>query len=178
LETSLIMKQLALRILPLLLLAAATSHAEPGKIGYVDMQKVLDESKMGQEAQKSLEEQFSGKQQKLTKEEQSIRRLQQTLQKDQALMSQEELDKRKTEIQERVKMLQREATQVQQELAKEQNKLGGAILGPTREIIEAVAKDKQVSAIFERRQSGLLYIDETLDLTAEVIKRLDAKEKK
>lgn len=172
------MKQLTLRVVPLLLLAASAAHAEPGKIGYVNMQKVLDESKMGQEAQESLKEQFSGKQQKFAKEEQTILGLQQALQKDQALMSQEELDKRMAEIQERVKKLQLEATQVQQELAKEQNKLGGAIMEPARGIIEAVAKDKQVSAVFERRQSGLLYVDEGLDLTAEVIKRLDAQKKK
>jgi Skp family chaperone for outer membrane proteins len=35
-----------------------------------------------------------------------------------------------------------------------------------------------MSAVFERRQSGLLFIDSALDLTPEVIKQLDAKSKK
>jgi outer membrane protein len=173
------MKPLVRRILPLLFLVTATSQAaEPVSIGYVDMQTILDKSKMGQQAQAALKEEFSGRQQKFVEEEKSIRQLQETLKKDQALMSQAELDKRKAEIQGRAKKLQQEAGQAQQELVREQNKLGSAILGPTQAIIAAVAKEKRVSAIFERRQSGLLYIDEGLDLTPEVIKRLDAQKKK
>jgi len=168
------------RLLPLvlsLLLTTPINAAEPVSIGYVDMQVVLDKSKMGQEAQKALQKKFSGRQQKLAEEEQAIRQLQQTLARDQALMSQAELDKKNAEIRERIQALQRKAARMQRELAQEQNKLGSAILKPAQEIVTALAKDRQVFAVFERRQSGLLYIDEGLDLTAEVIKRLNAKEK-
>jgi outer membrane protein len=173
------MKQLVRYVFPpLLLLATSSIAANPGSIGYVNMQVVLDKSKMGQEAQDALKQKFSGRQQKFAEEDQSIRRLQETLKRDQALMSQTELDKRKAEIQERISKLRQEAGKAQQELVQEQNKLGNAILGPTQAIITALAKEKQVSAVFERRQSGLLYIDEGLDLTAEVIRRLDSQKKK
>lgn len=172
------MKLLVTCILPFLFLLATTPHAaEPGSIGYVDMQVVLDKSKMGQEAHASLEEKFAGRENKLTEEEQSILRMQNTLNRDQALMSEEELDKKKAEIQGRIGKLRQEAAKAQQELAAEQQKLGKAILEPAGATIEAVAKDKGVTAVFERRQSGLLYIDEGLDLTAEVVKRLDAQQK-
>jgi outer membrane protein len=179
LEEFAIMKLLARCILPLLFLAATASAAtQPGSIGYVDMQVILDKSAMGKEAQATLKEKFSGRQAEFAEEEQEIRRLQGTLQRDQALMSQAELDKKKAELQERVKKLQQKGAKAQRELLEEQNKLGKAILGPAEAIITAVAKEKKVSAVFERHQSGLLYIDQALDLTAEVIKRLDAKKKK
>jgi len=162
----------------LLSLTTVVYASEPGKIGYVDMQIVIDQSDMGKQAQEELKEEFGPRQEELAKEEQSIRQLQQTFARDQALMSQSELDKKTSEIQKRIKELQAKAAKAQQELAREQNKLGGEILRPTRDIIAKVAKDKQVAVVFERRQSGLLYIDKGLDLTPEVIKGLNAQKKK
>ncbi|MEA3276633.1 MAG: OmpH family outer membrane protein [Pseudomonadota bacterium] len=167
------MKQLA--SLFILLLATAVCAAESATIGYVDMQQVIEQSKMGQQAQETLKEKFDGKQKALAEEEQAIRALQQNLARDEALMSQTELDKKKGELQQRIQAFQKQAAAAQQELLTEQNKLGGEILSPAQEVIAEVAKEKGIPSIFERRQSGLLYIDESLDLTAEVIRRLDAR---
>jgi outer membrane protein len=171
------MKQLV-PLLLLLLLATPALAVEPGPIGYVDMQTVLDKSKMGQKAQQKLKDKFDGKKQEFAEEEQTIRQMQQTLARDEALMSQTELDKKTAEIQKLVDAFQKKAAEAQQELVKEQNKLGAEILKPVEGIIAAVAKDNKVSTVFERRQSGLLYADESVDLTPEVIKRLDAQGKK
>jgi outer membrane protein len=171
------MKQLVPLILPFLLSTPALA-AESGAIGYVDMQVVLDKSKMGQQAQQALKKKFEGKQQEFAKEEQSLRQMQQTLARDQALMSQTELDKKKAELEKLIGAFQKKATEAQQALVQEQNKLAAEILEPAQAIVAAAAKENKVSAVFERRQSGLLYIDDGLDLTADVIKRLDAKSKK
>jgi len=170
------MKRRILFIFPFLfLLVTPVQAAKSGKIGYVNMQEVIDKSKLGRQAQETLKEKFGDRRQKLAKEQQSILQLQQTLNKDKALMSQKELDKKTAGLRERKKKFQRQEAGLQQEVAQEENKLAKQILEPAPAIIAAVAKDKQVSAVFERRQSGLLYIDDGLDLTAEVIKRLDAK---
>ncbi|WP_133510831.1 OmpH family outer membrane protein [Candidatus Thiosymbion oneisti] len=170
------MKQRILFILPFLcLLMTPVQAAKPGKIGYVNMQEVIDKSKLGRQAQETLKKKFGDRQQELAKEQQSIQQLQQTFDKDKALMSKKELDKKTAEIRERKKKFQQKVAQLQKEVAQEENKLANRILEPTPAIIAAVAKNKQVSAVFERRQSGLLYIDDGLDLTAEVIKRLNAK---
>jgi outer membrane protein len=168
------MKQLAPLFLSLLLAAPAFA-AETTRIGYVDIQAVLEQSKAGKKAQDTLKEKFAGRQQEFAKEEQELRALQQTLARDQALMSQAELDKRKGELQERARAFQEKAAKAQQELNEEQNKLGAAILEPAQKLIGEIAKEKKVSAIFERGQSGLLYIDDGLDLTADLIKKLDAR---
>jgi len=171
------MQRLVLFILPFLLIAPVQA-AQPVMIGYVNMQEVIDKSEPGRQAQETLKEKFGDEQRELAREQLAIRQLQETLDKDKVLMSQKELDKKTVEIQERKKAFQQKMTRFQQELAQEENKLANRILGPAPAIIAAVAKDKRVSAVFERRQSSLLYIDEGLDLTAEVIKRLDARSKK
>ena len=162
----------------LILFTASVHAAEIGSIGYVDMQLVLDESDMGKQAQQALKEKFSGRQEALAVEEQSIRQMQQTLARDQALMSQAELDKKTAEIDERIRAFQQKAAEAQQDFTQEQSKLGNEILGPVEGIIETVAQEKKLSAIFERRQSGFLYVAPGIDLTAEVIKRLNAQGKK
>lgn len=171
------MKQLVPLIIPFLL-STPVLAAEPKAIGYVDMQVVLDKSKMGQQAQQALKKKFEGRQQEFAKEEQSLRQMQQTLARDQALMSQTELDKKKAELEKRIGAFQKNATEAQQELVQEQNKLAAEILKPAQALVATVAKENKISAVFERQQSGLLYIDNGLDLTADVIKRLDAKGKK
>jgi hypothetical protein len=43
-----------------------------------------------------------------------------------------------------------------------------------REIIESVAREKGLQLLFSQADSGLVWADTGLDLTAEVIRRLDA----
>lgn len=162
----------------LLALAVPPLAAEAASLGYVDMQKVIEESKLGQKARETLKAKFEGKQQAFAEEEKSIRQLQQTLARDQALMSQAELNKKKGEIEGRIQEFQKKAAVVQKELNEEQSRLGGEVVAPAEKVIAALSKEKKLSVVFERRQAGLLYIDEALNLTAEVIKRLDATGKK
>jgi len=164
-----------------LLLAAVCAPlaaAEPITIGYVDMQRVIEESKLGKQAFAALQEKYAEPQAALEKEEKSILQLQQSLAREGALMSQAELDKRKAEFQERVNQIQRKAAMAQQELSQDQAKLGGGIIKPAQEIITELGKERKLTAIFERSQSGLLYVEADKNLTDEVIKRLDAKNPK
>jgi outer membrane protein len=171
------MKQLASVFLLLTFLSPAFG-AEASSIGYVDMQRVLEQSEMGKQANETLKQKFGPSQQALAEEEQAIRQLQQKTSRDAALMSQEELDKRTSEIQERLRQLQQKAMATQQELAKDQAQLGNEVIKPAQEVIAELAKEMKLSAVFERAQSGLLYIQDELNLTDEVIKRLNARTKK
>jgi outer membrane protein len=162
-------------LVALALFSSPLLAADAGPIGYVDMQRVIEQSKLGKQAEATLKEKFSDPQAELQKEQQAIRQLQETTSRDAALMSEAELEKRKKELQERVAKLQRDAATAQQELAQEQAKLGAGIIRPAQEIIAELAKEKELSAVFERGQSGLLYIEDGLNLTDEVVKRLNAR---
>ena len=166
------MKRLA--TLFVLITLTATVHAvEPVTIGYVDMQRVIEESQMGKEARATLEKKYREPQKRLSEEEQAIRELQQKTNRDAALMSQAELDKRTAEVQERIQKFQKEAMARQQELGKDQAQLGGDIVKAAGGVISKLATEKKLAAVFERNSSGLLYIQDKLNLTDEVIKRLN-----
>jgi len=167
------MQRLAI-LLALLALAVAAQAADPVAIGYVDMQQVIQQSKRGQAAQSALEKKYEEPQKKLGEEEQAIRQMQQKTSRDAALMSQAELDKRSAELRERVQKFQQEALATQQELGKDKAKLGGDIVKAATEIVAKLARERKLTAVLERSSSGLLYIQDALNLTDEVIKRLDA----
>jgi outer membrane protein len=158
----------------LFVLAAAAQAANPVSIGYVDMQRVILESKQGKAAQSALEKKYEAPQKQLGEEEQAIRQIQQKTSRDAALMSQAELDKRSAELQGRIQKFQQQALATQEELGKDKAKLGGNIVKAANEIIAKLAEERKLSAVFERSASGLLYIQDGLNLTDEVVKRLNA----
>ncbi|UHD16667.1 OmpH family outer membrane protein [Thiocapsa bogorovii] len=146
-------------------------------LGYVDMQKVLEESKLGKRLQDELREQFEPRGQEMAAEEQEIRKVQQSLERDAPLMSAEQVSKQEADVQKRIEAFQEKANAIQQEIMKVQQTKSREIIGPARESITAVASKKKIGMVVEPGMTGLLYIDKTLDLTPEVIKHLDEKTK-
>jgi outer membrane protein len=170
------MKRLAFFVAAL----AMTSHciaADTANIGYVDMQQVLQESKLGKQAQDKLKEKFGPKSEEFAKEEKAIAQQKQALDRDKPLMSKEQIKKKEDELQKKIESFQKNAGGIQQDLQKEQQKLAQAIVGPAQEVIQALSKEKKMGMVFERGQAGILYTDDSLNLTKEVIKRLDEKAK-
>lgn len=156
--------------LPLPALAAAT-------IGFVDMQKVLEDSKLGKQLQDDLRVEFEPRAKTLGEEEAAIRELQQELERDGALMSNDQVKKAEAEIQTRIDAYQDKGKDLQQDLMKAQQAKSREVIQPARDSINAVAKKRGLSMVIEPGMSGLLYIDDALDITGEVVKHLDSKTK-
>lgn len=147
-------------------------------VGYVDMERVLQESALGKAAQARLEERFGAKQQPFAEEADGIRRLQQTLDRDKPLMSKAQVSKSEAEIKERIAKFEASTGDIQKEIAQAQQEEGRKLIAPAREAVKAVAKDKKLSVVFEANATGVMYLDEGADITAAVISVLDAKAKK
>jgi outer membrane protein len=146
-------------------------------LGYVDMQKVLEESKLGERLQNELREEFGPRGEEMAAEEQEIRKLQQSLERDAPLMSAEQVSKQEADLEKRIEAFQEKGNAIQQEIAKVQQTKSREIIGPARDSITAVAKKQKIGMVVEPGMTGLLYLDETLDLTPDVIKHLDANTK-
>ena len=155
------------------LLGAGAALAEG--IGYVDMERVLQESALGRAAQARLEERFGARQQPFAEEETAIRRLQQTLERDRPLMSRAQIEKTEQEIAERIARFESDFAEVQQEVVEAQQEEGRKIIAPAREAVETVARQKQLTVVFEANQAGVMYLDTGADITSDVIAAIDAK---
>ncbi|HSO84374.1 OmpH family outer membrane protein [Thiocapsa sp.] len=165
-------------LVALALFIIVPTHALAAEVlGYVDMQKVLEESKLGKRLQDQLREEFEPRGQEMAAEEQEIRKLQQTLERDGPLMSADQVSKQEADVQKRIAAFQEKANGIQQEIMKVQQAKSREIIGPARDSISAVAKKNKIGMVVEPGMSGVLYLDEKLDLTAEVVKHLDANTK-
>ena len=63
---------------------------------------------------------------------------------------------------------------VQQELGLRQNELTFEITEMIAQIIEVMGEDEGYTLIFNASQSGLVYVGPTLDITDEIIRRINA----
>jgi len=159
---------------PLILASMLPVAALATEIGYVDMQQVLEESNLGKAAQASLEEQFGDEQQAFAREEAEIRQMQQALQRDKPLMSEAQLEKKESELRSRIEQFEEAFTKIQRQLAQAQQQEGNKILKPARDAVIRVAKERNLGAVFEANQSGVVYLDDEGDITDEVIKTMNA----
>lgn len=167
-----------LPILGLLAVLAAPGLAAAEGIGYVDMERVLQESALGKAAQARLEERFGARQQPFAEEAEAIRRLQQTLERDKPLMSKAQVGKSEAEIKTRIEKFEAQTADVQKEIMAAQQEEGRKLIPPAREAVQSVAKQKKLAVVFEANASGVMYLDEAADITDAVIGALDAKAKK
>jgi outer membrane protein len=146
-------------------------------IGIVSMQKILDDSKKGKDVQKKFEQSVGTEKKEMEKREGAIKKMQEEFNRDQATMSEEQRRKKQREIQNQIGDLQQFAADANEKMSAKRLDLLKTVVEPAKEIVEKVAKEKKISVVFERGESGLLYVDEAVDITPDVIKRLDSGSK-
>jgi outer membrane protein len=165
---------------PLLFALSALTLAAPAmsaEIGYVDMQRVLEDSDLGKAAQANLQERFGDDQQAFAKAEAEIVQLQQALERDRPLMSKDQVAKKESEIKTRIEEFEQEFAKIQRELAQAQQQEAGKILQPARDAVISVAKKRKLGVVFEANQAGIVYLDENGNITDAVIKAMNAANK-
>lgn len=150
------------------------NHAIARDLGIVDMDRVLQESKLGQQAQAQLEARFGEQRTKLQEEEIAIRQLQASLERDRPLMSKTQVEKKEKEIADRIAAFEQGFGELQKEVIGAQQEAGEGIIPPARDAINAVAERQGLAAVFEAGQMGALFVDKRIDITADVIKQMDA----
>ncbi len=78
------------------------------------------------------------------------------------------------EVENSMLQLERLQQDVQQELAVRQNELTSEITQMIAQVIDAMGEEEGYTLIFNQVQSGLVYIATTLDITDEIIQRINA----
>lgn len=155
----------------------APVHAEePARVGYVDLRKVLIESKAGKHNKAEIEKLIKQKQEQLQKEEQKIKGLQQAYEKEQLLLTEQQKKDKQKEFQDKVQAFQKLQGESEQEVRRKDGEYSQKAIEEIRRLVADLAKDKKLMLVFERSAQPL-YAEPGPDLTAEVLKRYDAKTK-
>lgn len=165
---------LALIVLLFLSFSSGVVHSEDLKIGYVNAQKVLDESLPGQKIKESLNAYVQTRQKIVDLEEEELRKLQEEITKQQDILTpeakkdKEELFQRRfMEYQQKVGELQREIQQRRTEKLEEFNNKLAKVTGK-------IGKEEGYLLILNNLDVNIiLYAKPSIDLTDRVIAEMN-----
>ncbi|MBC8412653.1 MAG: OmpH family outer membrane protein [Nitrospira sp.] len=161
-------------IIALTLLFAVTAQAQDTKIGYVDLNKALNESTEGKQAVKILEELVQSKQAAISVQEDQIKKLEEEITKQSSVLNPEAIKQKKDELESLVKNYKRTVKDSQEEVQKKQSEFMEALIKKLRKMVYTMGEKKGYSIIFERASSGILYIPAKSDLTEKLIEEYNA----
>jgi outer membrane protein len=151
--------------------------ADKPAIGYVDVRKVLLESKAGKRTKAEFEKIIKEKEHTLVKEEEKLKSMQESFQKDQLLMTDDQKKAKQKAFQEKADAYQKLVKEAKQEVSKKDNEYSTKSMAEIRGIIAELAREMKLSLVLEASESGLLYAEEGMDLTSKVMEKYDAKSK-
>lgn len=157
----------------IMVLAAAATVSAQVKVAVIDVQRVVTESDAGKEALgklKSLQESKIAEGQKLQTELDSLK---DQLSKQRFTLSDEKIEAMGKTIQDKGIELKRFQDDAQRELDDARRKALGALEQQILPVINTISKERNLTLVFNKFQSGLVYADDAVDITAEVIRRFN-----
>ena len=159
------------------LVSAQANAAENNKKTVtVNIQDVLLSSAAGQDVKKALEEKVAGYQEKFQKEQEEVDALRAEIDKKGSVWSKEVKEEKERDYQKRVRELQVKSEDAQFELQQMEKQVMGPVLNELQKIIKDEGLKKGYGMIIDSR-AGLLYVDPTLDISEDIKKELDARQK-
>lgn len=148
---------------------AFNADAEELKFGFIDLNRALNESDEGKKAVTALESLVKSKQTLIAEKEDKLNVLKNEIISQTAVLNSESLKKKQEEHDELLKIYQRMIQDSKEEIQKRQADFMKDILIDLRKVIVKFAEDGGYTAIFEKYESGLLYMPESTDLTNKII---------
>jgi Skp family chaperone for outer membrane proteins len=144
------------------------------KIGVVDSQKVLQESKEGKTVMNQLQEKDKRNSAELSRRDEEIRNLQTKLNTQRLTLTQEAIINLTSDLESKTTARKRFAEDTYRDMQSMTQRMFQKIQGELLPIIEKLGKERGLDIIFDLGNSGAVYYSPTIDVTQEVIKRYDA----
>lgn len=158
-----------------LLASIGTATAAELRIGFVNPALILQKAPQAKAASDKLEHEFAPRQKKLAAEQGEIQKLQQALSRNGAVMSKARRDKVRNEIISRQRELKRKEDQFREDLTARRNDELGKLERKIHEAILQVAHSGHYDLIVS---DGVLYASKRVDVTGQVLQRLEQLAKK
>jgi len=138
----------------------------PGKIGVIDLEKTLYETKTGKAASEAFDKTRKAKQADLDKRQKDLQKAAAELDKQAAVLKPDVLAEKKKVLEKQFIELQQTYVKLERDLASERTKLVQDVLSKATPIIDKIAREEGVMLILD--QSATLWVDGSIDLTAKL----------
>lgn len=159
-------------------LSALAADAPAAKMGYVDLQKAIQETSTGKKAKKDLEGEFNKKKKELEKKEADLKKMSEDFEKKSMVLSDELKMQKQNELQQEMLKYRELVGKSQMEIQKRERELTMPIVEKLHEIIGEIAKKDGYQFVLEKNEQSVLYADKQADLTDRVLKEYEKTAKK
>ncbi len=143
------------------------------KIGIINAQEIMEKTKKGSQVQKKLANLQNSKRKILQTKQQELEKLEKEL--NSPALNADTRAKKTRQIQDKRIELQRMVEDAQKVMQQETKKELFALQKEIMPLIQEIGRSKGFTLILDMTSSGIAYFDQTIDITAEVIKVVDAK---
>lgn len=150
-----------------LLVSAASAEADM-KIGFVNGQRVINESPQAVKAKKKIEKEFEKRDQDLQKMAKQLQAMQEDMEKNSAVMAESARHAKEREFNDLNRDFQRKQREFREDLNLRQNEEMAAIYENVNKIIKKVAESEKFDLIVQEA----VYFSPKIDITDKVIKAL------
>ena len=148
---------------------AGAAHAQ-GKIGVVQLERIVRDSAPAMRAQKKLEAEFARREGELRKVSEQLKRMQDELEKDGVTMSETQRRNKEREFGEQSRDFQRKQREYQEDVNVRRNEELAQVIEQANRIIRQIAEAEKYDIIFQEAA----YANPRIDITDKVIKALEA----
>lgn len=159
----------------LLIFISIAAAQDSVKIGYVDMQKAMENSAAGQEATKKLNDTLDGYKSEIQTDKEKIEALKAEIDKQSLLWNEKTRRDKEDELRLMERDYNRMLKDVQDEMKRQESGLSEIILKEILQVIEEIGESEGYTVILEKKSSAILYAPSTINITDQVIKAYDAK---
>lgn len=153
--------------------AATEKPSSTTRVGLIRMQEAIKDTKDGKKAETTLRKEIEERQKKLQAEGQKIQAAMEELRKQGMVMDEKSRAEKEAAIQKQVMGFEESKARNQQEFQKRDQEISEPIIKKLRGIVSELAKEKGYTLVIDT--NSVVYAETSDDITAEVIKRYDAK---
>jgi outer membrane protein len=148
--------------------------AEPTKIGVVNVTRLMQDSPQAKAAQRVMEDEFSPIQREIIAMQTEFQAKQEKLQRDIDVMSADERRNAERDLQNDQRNFQRRQQEFGEDFEVRRNEMLGRMQQDLLAEIQTYADKNGYDLVLGE---GVLYIDKSLDITADILKALEARYK-
>ena len=152
----------------------ATAEAADGKVGFINLKRLMRESQMGQKARADLSLLREKKQKEVDRQGGIVKQLREELNTRSQKMSEAETKQKAEHLQGVYKDYQRLVADAKEDIQREDRELVATILKAADGILKDVAKKKKFSIIL-KDPDVIGYLDPEVDITDDVLKALNQR---
>lgn len=157
----------------IILAATLPAAAQQLNIAVIDVQRVVTESDPGKQALQKLKELQDAKIDEGRALQQELTSMQEQMSKQRFTLSEERLAEINKQMEDMQIALQRFQDDAERELDEARRRELGGLEGRIIPVINEIGAERGFTLIFNKFQSGLVYADDTVDITDDVILRFN-----